>query len=162
MNAVLEKIEPTWKEKIKFLADKMSAIPQVDCPLNHHFSDHVYVREIHMPAGSIVIGKIHKTKHLNIIIKGCVTLHNEDGSKEMLRGPLTFESLPGVQKVLYIHEDTIWSTIHMTENRDMESLENEIIEADDYPRFNRTLERIGILKAAKDENEANQKQNELA
>lgn len=153
MNAVLEKTEPSWKEKVKFLADRMAAIPQVDLPLKHYFAPHVYIREIFMPAGAIVIGKIHKTEHFNIIQKGCVTLHNEDGTKEMLRGPLTFVSKPGVQKVLYIHEDTIWSTIHMTENRDMESLEAEIIEADDYPRFNRALECIEILKAAKDENE---------
>lgn len=153
MNSVMKLEEPAWKEKIKFLADKMAAIPQQDCPLKHYFAPGVYIREIFMPAGSIVIGKIHKTEHFNIIQKGCVTLHKEDGTREMLTGPLTFISGPGVQKVLYIHEDTIWSTVHVTENRDLESLETELIEPDDYPRFNRTIERIEILKAAKDENE---------
>lgn len=140
--------EPTWKEKISFLVNEMSAIPQVDCPLKHYFAPGIYVREIFMPAGSVVIGKIHKTEHFNIIQKGCVTLHNADGSKETLTGPLTFVSKPGVQKVLYIHEDTIWSTVHKTENKDIESLEAELIEPDDYPRFNRTLERIEILRAS--------------
>ena len=140
--------EPTWKEKISFLVNEMSAIPQVDCPLKHYFAPGIYVREIFMPAGSVVIGKIHKTEHFNIIQKGCVTLHNADGSKEILTGPLTFVSKPGVQKVLYIHEDTIWSTVHKTENKDIESLEAELIEPDDYPRFNRTLERIEILRAS--------------
>lgn len=151
MNAVVKKVEPTWKEKVSFLVDEFSAIPQVECPLKHHFAPHIYIREIFMPAGSIVIGKIHKTEHFNIIQKGCVTLLSDDGSKETLEGPITFVSKAGVQKVLYIHEDTVWSTVHITENRDMESLEAEIIEPDDYPRMNRTLERIGIIKAAKEE-----------
>lgn len=150
MNAVL-KLEPTWKEKVAFLVKEMGGIPQVECPLKHHFAPHVYIREIFMPAGAIVIGKIHKTEHFNIIQKGCVTLMNEDGTRETLTGPVTFVSKPGVQKVLYIHDDTVWSTVHLTENRDLESLEAELIEPEDYPRFNRTLERLQITKAAEEQ-----------
>lgn len=154
MSAVLKeivKVVPSWKDKVDFLIHKMGALPQVDCPLKHYFAPGVYIREITMPAGSIVIGKIHKTEHFNIIQKGCVTLHGEDGSHEMLTGPLTFVSKAGVQKVLYIHEDTVWSTVHLTENRDLESLESELIEPSDYFGFNRTLERIKIAEAAKEE-----------
>lgn len=139
---------PSWKEKVSFLVEKMGAMPQVACPLKHHFAPHVYIREISMPAGSIIIGKIHKTEHFNIIQKGCVTLIGEDGTHTTLKAPLTFISHAGVQKVLYIHEDTIWSTVHITENVDLESLEAELIEPDNYPRFNRSLERLNLLAAA--------------
>ena len=149
MNAVV-KIEPTWKEKVAYLVKEMGAIPQVECTLKHYFAPHVYIREIFMPAGSVVIGKIHKTEHFNIIQKGSVTLMNEDGSKETLTGPVTFISKGGVQKVLYIHDDTVWSTVHITENRDLESLEAELIEPMDYPRVNRTLERLEISKAVEE------------
>lgn len=149
MNAVTKDVlkDISWKEKVHYLITEMAAIPQVECPLKHHFAPHVYIREIFMPAGSVVIGKIHKTEHFNIIQQGSVTLMNEDGSRETLTAPITFVSKPGVQKVLYIHEDTVWSTVHLTENRDLDSLEAELIEPDDYPRFNRTLELLEIIKA---------------
>lgn len=148
MSAVLKEV--AWKDKVHFLVDHMGAMPQVDCPLKHHFAPGVYIREIFMPCGSVIIGKIHKTEHFNIIQKGAVTIAHEDGSRETLQAPLTFVSKPGVQKVLYIHEDTVWSTVHITSNRDLDSLEAELIEPDDYPRINRTLERLQIANSAKE------------
>lgn len=137
-----------YKEKLAFHAKRLASVPQVECPLKHYFAPHVYVREIFMPAGSIVIGKIHKTEHFNIIQKGRVTLANEDGSTKTLEGPCTFISKAGVQKALYIHEDTVWSTVHITENRDLESLEAELIEPSEDLGFDRSLERTQILEAA--------------
>ena len=151
MNEVTIK-EPTWKEKVAFLVRGMGAMPQTEMPLKHYFAPHVYIREIFMPKGTIVIGKIHKTEHFNIVQTGSATLLNEDGTRKFLKAPCTFVSKGGVQKVLYIHEDMVWSTVHVTENRDMESLEAEIIEPDDsYPHLNRTLERLMIAKEAQQE-----------
>lgn len=148
MNAVTIK-EPTWKEKVAYLVKELGAMPQEEMPLKHYFAPHVYVREIFMKAGTIVIGKIHKTEHFNIVQTGAAWLLNEDGTRKLLKAPCTFISKGGVQKVLYILEDMIWSTIHVTENRDLESLESELIESDEsYPRFNRTLERLGISREA--------------
>ena len=139
--------EPSWKDKVAYLMREMGALPQAECPLKHYFAPHVYVREIFMPANTIVIGKIHKTKHFNIVQTGRATLICEDGSHQQLNAPCTFVSEAGMQKVLYIHEDMVWSTIHITDNRDLESLETELIEPDEsYPRFNRTLERLAIAR----------------
>lgn len=141
--------DESWREKIAYLVREMGALPQVQCPLNHYFAPGVYVREIFMPAGSVVIGKIHKTEHFNIIQRGCVSLIGADGSRELLRGPHTFVSKAGVQKVLYIHEDTVWTTIHITDERDLEKLEAMLIEPDEsYPQLDRTEERLAIEKAA--------------
>ena len=144
-------MEPTldWKEKIAHLVHEFAKAPQTECPLKHHFAPGVYIREIFMPAGSIVIGKIHKTEHFNIIQRGCVSLIGADGEREVLRGPITFVSKAGVQKVLYIHEDTVWSTVHITDERDLETLEAQLIEPADYPLLDRTVERLAIAEAAK-------------
>ncbi len=136
-----------WKDKIAYLIDKMGALPQQGCPLKHYFAPGVYIREIFMSAGSVVIGKIHKTEHFNIIQRGVVSLVSEDGSREMLTGPVTFVSKAGVQKVLYIHEDTVWSTVHITEERNLEKLEEQLIEKQDYPAFDRTVERLAVVEA---------------
>ena len=117
----------SWKEKTRILVKALSEAPQCEMPLKHYFSPGVYVREIFMSAGSIVIGKIHKTEHLNIIQKGRVSIYDEAGVFT-LQGPITFSSGAGVQKVLYIHEDTVWSTVHVTDETDLVKLESELIE----------------------------------
>ncbi len=126
-------------------------MPQVECPLKHYFAPGVYIREIFMPAGSVVIGKIHKTEHFNIIQTGSCTLISEDGTREILKSPHTFVSKAGIQKVLYIHEDMVWSTVHLTEERDLEKLEALLIEPNDYPVFDREPERLAIAAAAEKE-----------
>lgn len=137
-----------WKDKIAYLIQEMGILPQQACPLKHYFAPGVYIREIFMPAGSVVIGKIHKTEHFNIIQQGSVCLMSEDGSREILTGPCTFVSNAGVQKVLRIIEDTVWSTVHITEERDLEKLEEQLIEKADYPLFDRSQERKAIAEAS--------------
>jgi hypothetical protein len=140
------------KDKLSFLVREMGKLPQVFMPTKHFFAPGVYIREIHMPAGTYVIGKIHKTEHFNIIQKGRLSLVNEDGTSTELCGPMTFVSKAGVQKAMYIHEDTVWSTVHITNERNMEALEAEIIEPDEsYPCVARDAERLGIETAAAQE-----------
>jgi hypothetical protein len=116
------------RDHVAHLVRELQKMPQTDCPVTHHFAPGVYLREIFMPAGLVVIGKIHKTEHLNIIERGRCAIRHDDGSVEVLAAPLTFVSKAGVQKVLYILEDTVWKTIHPTATRDMEQLELELID----------------------------------
>lgn len=149
VDTILTAPELSHAEKIAYLVRKLGSLPQVDCPLKHYFAPDVYLREIFMPAGAVVIGKIHKTEHFNLIEKGSVSIIHADGTTEKLIAPHTFVSKPGVQKVLYIHEDCIWRTIHVTSERDLERLEAELIEPDpSYPLLDRSQERLAIERAA--------------
>ena len=116
------------REKVGYLADSLKNLPQVDCPVTHSFAPGVYLREIFMPAGTVMIGKIHKTEHFNLLDRGVCSIIHDDGTHEFLRAPLTFVSKAGVQKVLYIHEDTVWRTIHVTPETDLVKLEALLIE----------------------------------
>lgn len=98
----------------------------VDMPITNHFSSGLYMREIFMQAGLLVVGKMHRTEHFNIIIQGACTVLTDDGPK-LFTAPCIFISKPGVKKVLYTHEDTRWLTTHVTEETDMEKLEAELI-----------------------------------
>jgi hypothetical protein len=118
----------TNREYIAGIAREMAKCPQTECPVVHRFAPGVYLREIYMPAGTIVIGKIHKTEHFNILIKGACVIRHDDGRSEELRAPMTFVSKAGVQKVLHILEDMIWQTVHVTPETDLVKLEAELIE----------------------------------
>ena len=96
--------------------------PQVECPLVHRFTPGIYLREITMPAGTIVVGHKHLTEHLNIILTGRA-LVAWDGNVELLEAPHTFVSGPGVRKMLLILEDMVWQTIHnINDNIDVDDL----------------------------------------
>jgi hypothetical protein len=107
-----------------------------DSPLKHYFSPIdekygccAYAREILLRKGSLVIGKIHRHQHLNIISKGKVTVFTEFGKKD-LEGPCTFVSEVGLKRAVYAHEDTIWTTIHLTAytgEENLDKVEDEVI-----------------------------------
>ena len=122
-----------------------------DSPLKHYFSPVdekygccAYAREILLRKGSLVIGKIHKHQHLNIISKGKVTVFTEFGKKE-LEGPCTFVSEVGLKRAVFAHEDTIWTTIHLTEHvgeENLDKVEDEVI----APHYG----DIGLIASVKD------------
>jgi len=121
--------ELSYREKVAYLVQECKKLAnQPECPVTHRFAPGVYLREIFMPAGSLVIGKIHKTEHFNIIEKGCCVIFHDDGRREVLRAPMTFVSKAGIQKLLYIEEDTVWKTVHVTGETDLVKLEEILIE----------------------------------
>lgn len=117
-----------FKDHVSELGHAMARMPQVQCELTHRFAPGVYLREIKMPAGTVVIGKVHRTEHFNVLIQGACLIVHDDGRREELRAPMTFVSKSGVQKVLYILEDMIWQTIHPTDETDMAKLDEMIVE----------------------------------
>lgn len=125
--------QPSYREAILRLEDEMrvalargdlSPVPEFD--VTHHFADGLYARELFIPAGTLLTGKIHRTTHLNIISKGEISVLTEDGMKR-IKAPCTIVSKPGMKRVGYAHEDTVWTTIHGTNETDLEVLEKTLI-----------------------------------
>lgn len=103
---------------------------KVDIEVKHYFSKNVYAREMPMKKGEIVVGKIHKYENLNILSKGKVSVLSIDGIK-IIEAPYTFVGSPGTKRVIYAHEDSLWTVIHGTPEKDLEKIEIEVI-AKDY------------------------------
>ena len=108
--------------KIERLESEMLKLPQVDCPVRHIFGPGVYIREVTLPADTYAIGHHQNFAHLNVMIKGRVRMHREDGSTFELVAPQTFVGQPG-RKAGYVIEDTIWQNIYATTETDVEKLE---------------------------------------
>ena len=88
--------------------EKLSELPQVECPVNHHFAEGQYVRETHMPKGTFAIGKKHRFATINIILKGKLSVYNGENSPILqIEAPAIWTSDAGVQKMAYFHEDTV-------------------------------------------------------
>lgn len=114
-----------------------------ECPLTHRFLPPdatygcaVYAREIFLPKGSTIVGKIHKHTHLAFLLKGIVVVATERGV-ERLEAPHTWISEAGVKRALYVEEDAIVTTVHLTEHHGEDRLaeiEGEVI-AKTYEEF---------------------------
>ena len=111
------------------------------CPLKHSFSDGIYVREITIPAGMLIIGKIHKHDHPNFLLKGEVVVVTEGGGIEELKAPCSMISKPGTKRALYAKTELVWTTVHLnpTNTQDLKELEEEII-APSYEAYEKFLE----------------------
>jgi len=105
------------------------------CPLKHSFSSGIYVREIFIPAGMLVVGKIHKHDHPNFLLKGEVLVVTEEGTEELV-APMSMISKAGTKRALYAKTDLLWITIHLnpTNTQDLDELEEEII-AQSYEEY---------------------------
>lgn len=103
-----------------------SQMPQIEVPIKHHFSQGVYAREMFMPKGALITGKIHKYQQLNILSKGDVTVVTEDGRKRVQAGfHLVAEA--GAKRAFFAHEDSIWTVIHGTEETDVDKIEEHFV-----------------------------------
>lgn len=106
-------------------------LPTLNYPLKHSFAGvgdhHVYVREITIPAGQLIVGKIHRHEHVNFISRGDVTCVTEGAGVQRLKGPCTLISPMGTKRVLYTHEETVWTTIHVTDAVKVEDAEKDAI-----------------------------------
>jgi hypothetical protein len=59
-----------------------------------------------------------------------------EGDRE-LTGPLTMVSPPGTKRAVYAVTDAVWTTIHLTNETDLEKIEGEVIAPtfEDYEQF---------------------------
>jgi hypothetical protein len=105
--------------------------PPVECRTEHTFTPGLYVRTTRMPAGTLVVSKMHKTTHPYTIHSGRCAVFIDGKGVEVLEGPHQGVTEAGTRRILYIYEDTAWSTYHVLqpgEEGDPEAIEDRIIE----------------------------------
>ncbi len=122
---------PIARAKIVALQQACQGLPDEeridpdDAPLKHWLAPGIYAREIHLAAGTLVVGRVHRHRHFNILSQGRITCYTEFGL-QTLEAPASFISEPGTKRVVYTHEDAIWTTIHPNpkDETDIEKLED--------------------------------------
>lgn len=118
------------KEEIRdIIANVQKAVeaePQLEVPIQHYFSKDVYAREMTLPEGALIVGKIHKFENLNILSKGEVSVLSIDGVVRM-KAPATFVGSVGAKRVILAHSDVVWTTIHGTDEKDVDKIEEKFI-----------------------------------
>jgi uncharacterized RmlC-like cupin family protein len=139
----------SMREKIFAIEDEMrkygkqGLLEILDIPVRHYFSDGVYAREITIPKGALVTGKIHKYQQLNILSSGELSVWIEDGLIKRVKAPFTTVSPPGTKRIAFAHEESTWTTILATNETDPEKIEAYFI-ADTEREYLEFCERLQI------------------
>lgn len=116
------------RTKVLALEAEIAKLPQVDCPVRHHFAPGIYAREMTIPAGVVATGAVHRTEHMTILSKGRVHITTDDGMHEFV-APATFVSKAGIKRAAYAVEEVVITTIHPTPTTDLDKLVEELTES---------------------------------
>jgi len=115
-------------------ADEVNIVTHQDSklfPLKHTFADGIYVRQMSMNTGTVVVGAIHKHLHVWFLLTGHISVATEENIEDYV-APCYVVATPGTKRVIYANEESIFVNIHKnpTNSQDIEWLEKEIVAKD--------------------------------
>jgi len=90
----------------------------VETPLTHYHTKDLYGRRIIVPAGCLFTTRVHKTDHISVAFRGRITMLNADGESQEVTAPDMFVTPAGTHRVVYVHEEVEFATIHHCEEQD--------------------------------------------
>jgi len=141
----LELADHVSREQVERLQAEMATMPQAELVTEHHFSVGMYMRKVFRPAGTLIVGKVHKEPHFFLCAKGEIIAWTESGMKRLQAGDVV-ESKPGTKRVTLAVTDAIGITIHRTDKTDLDEIEAELIEPDTTALFdaNNDIKKLRI------------------
>lgn len=124
MSELLELPEvPTKQNIIKFEKIASTRGQQIKLDVKHHFANGVYARELFIPKGVWLTGKIHKYEQLNFLITGEMEVCVNDVWLR-IRAPFTVVSPAGIKRIAATITDCIWTTVIRTDLNDPDVIED--------------------------------------
>lgn len=133
VNEITEHFVPS-REQIDRLQAEMVAMPQAELTTEHFFSPGMYMRKVFRPAGTLIVGKVHKEPHFFMCAMGEIVAWTEKGMVTLHAGDV-IESKPGTKRVTMAVTDSIGVTIHRTDKTDLDEIEVELLEPDTTALF---------------------------
>tara|TARA_B110000305_G_scaffold24930_1_gene22716 strand:- start:507 stop:959 length:453 start_codon:yes stop_codon:yes gene_type:complete len=126
-----------FRKSIKQLQDNWTKIPGSyvgeKChkinPTKSFFAGGCYIREIFTPAGQTLITAIHKKDHPFFVMSGKLSIATEEGVLD-IEAPYHGITKAGTQRVIQIHEDVTFVTVHATEKTTEEEVIEDVIAKD--------------------------------
>ena len=141
--------EAPTRQQIDRLQAEMVKMPQVELQTEHFFSPGMYCRRVFRPAGTLIVGKVHKAPHFFLCAKGEIIAWTESGMRKLQAGDVV-ECQPGTKRVTLAVTDAIGVTIHKTEKTDLDEIETELIEPDDSALFDSSNKLKQIVSQMKE------------
>jgi len=123
------------------LQDLMMGMEQVDMPVKHHQIKGVYCRELFIPAGTLLTGKIHNKENISILVQGTIRITN--GTDFMIiSAPHVMIDKPGIKRMGYAETDVVFINVLSTELTDIDEIEKELV-SDTFEEYE--MKRLGVI-----------------
>ena len=124
----LEKTLLNNVDGINVLGNKGEIIRSKEFPLKHTFADGIYIRQMEMKKDSVVVGAIHNHLHVWFLLTGNITVATQSTTEDYI-APCYVVSTPGVKRVIYANEESIFVNVHKnpTNTKNLNELEAEIV-----------------------------------
>ncbi len=116
----------SWEEKVALLTYRMSLLPQTAAPVTHTLAPTLYMREMRIRAGTMVVGRKHLKGHTIYLASGSAVLITNEG-RVTFRAPSMLTTAAGDYTVACTLEDCLIRTLHPNPSKtlDLQALENE-------------------------------------
>jgi len=110
------------------IADNGNIVYHDKFKYKHTFADGVYVREMTIEKGEVIMGAIHKHLHVWFLLSGNISVLS-NGELNEYQAPCTVLSEPGVKRVIYGNEESVFTNVHKnpTNTEDIRELEKQIV-----------------------------------
>lgn len=143
--------QENFRKNVVEFEDKVRAIPGAlgadPFPLEHSFADGLYIRRLTVPAKTLTVTKIHAVNHAFFLQQGTISVLTEDGIKKYT-APFQGITKAGTKRIIYHHDEVIFTTVHSTKETDINKIEVEVI-AEDFGDLDDKLQAINFLEVLK-------------
>lgn len=107
---------------INMLEGELVNHPPAETKLVHRFTPGLYIREIHIPKGTMGTTMIHKFEHPFVVSKGRLLVTSENEGSVVYEAPYCGITPPGTRRAIYADEDSILTTFHVTDLTDIDEI----------------------------------------
>lgn len=104
------------KTRFEELEEFLFSLPQLDgtsFKLREYKIGNMYAREITVPKGACLTGRVYKQNHLEFMISGDIAILSAEGVTKRYTGYNVIEAKAGKRQAGFALEDTIWVTVNI-------------------------------------------------
>lgn len=117
----------------------MAKLPQVDLEVVHRFTPGLYIREIQIPAGTLLTSMVHKTEHPFVLSAGTIMVTSDTEGSVVYEAPYTGITVPNTRRALKALTDVVWTTFHVTDETDVDKIGQQILEPKDMSHIEEAM-----------------------
>lgn len=93
------------------LEAELLKLPQVDMPVDHDFCNGLYARTMHIPAGTVLTGAIHKEESFFLVRKGELIVSTDNEPRKLSPGDMSVSKI-GTKRAGIALTDVEVTTFH--------------------------------------------------
>lgn len=113
---------PAAHEPVYRLESALLKLPQVELPVEHDFCAGVYARTMHIPAGTVLTGAVHRHECIFLVRRGLLMVTTDDGPKQLEGGDM-FVTPAGTKRAGAALTDVVVTTFHANPTDETDPIE---------------------------------------